>query len=80
MGCGCGGRRAVRNVAGTNGTRPIVTPSQRSIQGGLAAAKSPTELRALSKDQQTKSPAGMNKERLALEKKRRDTILKKFGK
>jgi len=76
MGCGCGGGRPIRNVAGA---RPVVTPAQRSIQGGLAAAKSPTELRALAVQQQ-KSPAGMNKERLAIEKKRRETILKKFGK
>lgn len=80
MGCNCGGRR--RNVVSRtqNSPRPVVGPIQNAQdQGTLAAARNPTQLRALSA-QPVRSAAGLSKERRALEKKRREILANKFGK
>jgi len=79
MGCGCGrgGRR--------HGKRPAIGPGA-SAKGGLAAAKTPTERRAIER-QAAKDNKGLIgnlprqsvQKRLQVEKKRRAMILKKLG-
>lgn len=81
MGCGCkGGKGAMRGV-GAGGRRPVVSPRQRSIQGGQAAGPTPSELRALSLQQGKKqrSASGMDQKRRELERRRRQAIQKKLG-
>lgn len=74
MGCGCkgGGQR--------NTTRggPVVSPRQGSISGGLAAGKTPSELRQIAMQKQA-SPNGIDAARRAKEAERRAAIKKALG-
>lgn len=69
MGCGCRKGNGLRNV----GRRPNVTPNVQATTTGLGAAKTPTELKALSSTQ-NKNSNGMSAERRAIERRRRAEI------
>jgi len=78
MGCGCnsGGQRNA-------GRRPVVTPRNRSVQGGTALVRTTNQLRA-QQIQQARSGQDSNRltaARRELERKRRNEIVRrKFGK
>lgn len=77
MACGC-----KKGIAHKNRT-PIIRPitSQRSIQRGIAAAKTPTEARNASMTpQQPSNPAGITAEKRKTQALRRDAIRKALNK
>ena len=75
MGCGCSGNsRGMKNT----GKRPIVTPRQASVR---VSTRSPSQIREEQLNKvKAKSTSGMSKERLVIEKKRRDAINRQKGK
>lgn len=83
MACGCGRNRGSRR---TRTLRPRVGPGP-SVKGGLASAKTPTEARAIAREQARNNmgipgsqPIKNVQKRMLIEKKRRALIMKKLGK
>lgn len=77
MGCGCGKKSSpARRLT----LRPSVGP--RSIQGGVAAGPTPSELRALGMQQSVSvgESRRMDDQRLKAEKLRREAIKKRLNK
>ncbi len=76
MGCGCGrGRNAMKGV----GKSPAIVPKKPSLTAA-PTKPSPTLMRMQSKTEDKNTNKGYNKDRKAIEKKRRDAILKRLGK
>ncbi len=85
MGCGCGRNKGIRGV----GRNPLIAPRQQSIQ----AQNTPKpKIQAQNKPQAQSTPKAqtenktknissqsMDSERRAIEKKRREAILKRLG-
>lgn len=83
MGCNCRGRNAIRNVMpvrSQNGNilRPVTGP--KSAQGGLAAAPTPTSLKAAMAPTAERSSSGLNQEKRKIQKIRRDAIRRALSK
>lgn len=76
MACGCGRRSAPRTAA----MRPSVGP--RPVQGGLAAAPNPAQIRAIGLPQNMSlgETRKMDEQRQLLEKVRREAIRKRLNK
>ena len=70
MGCGCGRNKGIRGV----GKRPIVAPRIRSSSAAPAKPRA-NQVQAQSTDKK----AGGNKDKKAIEKKRREDILRRLG-
>ena len=77
MACGCGKGNNSR------GRNPVIRPvtSARSVTGGIASARTPTEVRNQSLTPQTPINAGgINAEKRKVQALRRDAIKKSLGK
>jgi hypothetical protein len=74
MGCGCRG-----NGQRSTGRRPIISPRQPSVQGGLANQRTANQIRALEAEK-AQSGNSLTKQRRDIEAKRRNAILRrKYG-